>query len=116
MVSPGTFISRSASGPDVMGTRSLKIEVKASIRRFKNACLNITPHEWRTAQTNLEEYVFHFWLLDLPETPPNLYVIQSGEILKHLPENQGKGAWTNASIPIGALSHPSKAIIQDTDR
>jgi hypothetical protein len=89
-------------------TRSLKIEVKASTLLFRDARLNVTQHEWQTAKTNPEEYIFHFWLLDIPDMAPGLFVIRSDEVLSHLPTNQGKGAWTNAAIPISALSHPSK--------
>ena len=93
-------------------TRALKIEVKASTHLFRDARLNVTQNEWQTATTNPEAYLFHFWLLELPQTPPSLYVIRSDEVLNHIPENQGRGDWTNTAIPISALSHPSKAVVQ----
>ncbi len=96
----------SVHGPD--NNDRLRIEVKASTRRFKDASLHITRHEWETAQISHLEYTFHFWLLD--QESPVLHVISRDTIASHIPANCGKGRWTGTEIPLGAVSHPSKGV------
>jgi len=86
---------------------ALKIEVKASDRVFKYAAIFITEHEWITATKSPSTYLFHIWLF---EPNPMLFVVPSTVVVAHAPKNQGKGKWRNAAVPLGAITHPSKAI------
>jgi hypothetical protein len=106
------------AGYDVLSVRSndnrhhLKIEVKASIRRFGEALINVTEHEWITAQTAPQDYIFHVWILNENEVSPqnSLFVIPTADIARHIPSNQGNGTWKQAAIRMGAVTHPSKAV------
>ena len=91
--------------------RRLKIEVKASTRRFKEALINITEHEWNTAQTAPDDYFFYVWILNGTDTDTqhSLFIIPTSEIATHIPSNQGSGLWKQAAIRIGTVTHPSKA-------
>jgi hypothetical protein len=94
-------------------SRRLKIEVKASTRRFKEAFINITEHEWNTALTSPQDYVFHIWILTENEEAPRkfLFIIPSSEIAQHIPSNQGNGFWKQASIRMGAITNASNAVV-----
>jgi len=106
------------AGYDVLSVRDnrdhrhLKIEVKASTRRFKEAIINITEHEWITANTSLNDYIFHVWLIEESGSSKRetLFVVQSSEIVSHIPSNQGRGAWKQMAIPIGSITHPSHGL------
>ena len=92
--------------------RHLKIEVKASVRRFREAFINVTEHEWITAQTAPADYTFYVWILTENETTQkhSLFIIPASEIAPHIPSNQGNGVWKQAAIRIGSVTHPSKAL------
>jgi uncharacterized protein DUF3883 len=102
------------AGYDVLSIRAeddatpLKIEVKASDRTFKYASIYVTEHEWTTATKSPGDYVFHIWLIGPPLA---LFIIDSTTVMANAPTNQGKGKWRNAEIPLGAITHPSRAIL-----
>lgn len=102
------------AGYDVLSVREkksdaqLRIEVKASTRRFRDAAFHVTKHEWATANIPHSEYIFHFWLLD--QEPPVLHIVSRENIAEHIPDNSGKGQWTGTEIPLGSVTHPSKGI------
>jgi hypothetical protein len=93
----------------VADSSPLKIEVKASDRSFRYAEIHITEHEWITATNSPGDYLFHVWLFD--ESKPRLFVIDSTTITAHIPVNQKRGRWRNTAIPLGAITHPSQAIV-----
>ncbi len=105
----------SYAGYDVLSVRdsqnqeSLKIEVKASDRNFRYAEIHLTEHEWITASRSIENYLFHIWLFD--EAQPRLFIIDSNTIITHVPANQGRGRWRDTVIPLGAITHPSQAVV-----
>lgn len=100
------------AGYDVLSTvsesddSSLKIEVKASRRSFRDATLFITEHEWRTALANPNVYLFHFWLLN---TENLLFILPFTDIEPHIPKNCGRGKWKSVEMRVGHLTAPHKA-------
>ena len=41
---------------------------------------------------------------------PCKVTVSTKGIAPHIPSNKGKGTWKQVSIPIGAVSHPSKVV------
>lgn len=89
-------------------TGALKIEVKASERNFKYAEIHVTEHEWITAMQSAGAYMFYIWLFD--EGQPRLFIVDSTAVGSHIPANQGRGRWRDTAIPMGAITHPSRAM------
>jgi hypothetical protein len=106
-------IESNYAGYDVLSIRAkgderpIKIEVKASERTFKLAQIFVTEHEWITASQAKDSYQFHIWLL---EPVPTLFIVPSVNVVAHIPQNQGKGTWRNACIPMNALTQPSQGL------
>lgn len=74
------------------------IEVKSTIAsplRFF-----ITRNEWERALEIGDTYIFHIW--NLQPNPPFLYIRKAADIAPHIPQNNEKGKWTVAEIPISA--------------
>jgi len=40
-----------------------------------------------------------------------LFIVDSNTIIAHVPANQGRGHWRDAAIPLGAITHPSRAVV-----
>ena len=83
------------SGPH--GLVNKMIEVKsttASPLRFF-----ISRNEWKQAEKVGEAYLFHVW--DMSQPTPILHIRSVDDIRPHVPSDNGKGAWSNASIPVG---------------
>jgi hypothetical protein len=103
------------AGYDVLSVRdsqhqeALKIEVKASDRNFRYAEIHLTEHEWITASKSVGSYLFHIWLFD--EVQSRLFIVDSSTIIAHVPTNQGRGRWRDTTIPLGAITHPSQAVV-----
>lgn len=72
----------------------LKIEVKGSTMRTKEATFVLTRNEWQTAQ-NSDNYSFHLWLF---HEQPKLLVVDAPDLEAHVPANQGEGQWETATI------------------
>lgn len=73
------------------------IEVKSSIAsplRFF-----ITRNEWESALKYGQSYYFHIWNLSLPI--PQLHERSALQVRKHIPEDNNRGKWTIAEIPVG---------------
>ena len=70
------------------------IEVKSTI----NSPLRfwITRNEWRQAKRADTAYLFHLW--DMAKDPPNLHIRSVADIAPHIPSDNGKGEWFNATI------------------
>jgi hypothetical protein len=110
-------IESNRSGYDVLSVQDrgspipLKIEVKASSRKFKEAEINITTNEWQTALAAPGSYIFHVWVLGANgNQPPALFVLSTETIAAHIPQNSGSGKWTNSAIPVRELANFSDAI------
>lgn len=58
----------------------------------------VTRHEWSKAKKAGDAYLFHVW--DMKQEPPVLHIRTVEQVEPHIPENQGKGAWTLADIPM----------------
>ena len=93
-------IETNVSGFDVLSKRDadipdlLKIEVKGSTMRTKEATFLLTRNEWQTAQ-NSDSYCFHLWLF---QEQPKLLVVDGPDLSAHVPANQGEGQWETATI------------------
>lgn len=83
------------SSIDSSSERNLLIEVKGSKLKLKEACFHVTRHEWRTAKSS-ESYEFHIWCLN---SIPKLMVVNSHDILDHIPSDNGDGRWESVEIP-----------------
>jgi hypothetical protein len=94
------------AGFDVLSRRSksdatpLKIEVKGSGRRPKEADFVLTRNEAETAKVS-DEYVVHLWYVG---PAPQLIVVPFAEVANHLPDDRGRGSWGSTRIPYAAFS------------
>ena len=73
------------------------IEVKSTIAsplRF-----HVTRNEWNKAYKSGDRYHFHIW--DMKQDEPKLYVKTVAEIEPHIPQDNEKGKWDRAVIPVG---------------
>lgn len=76
---------------------NLLIEVKSTIAsplRFI-----VSRNEWNVADQAGDAYVFHVW--DMAKTPPALHIRTVEQIRPHIPQDNEKGKWKDAEIPIG---------------
>jgi hypothetical protein len=73
------------------------IEVKSTIASPLRFFL--TRNEWNEALQYGSAYVFHVW--DLQKSPPALFERTVAQITPHVPEDQAKGQWKIAWIPVG---------------
>lgn len=76
---------------------SLRIEVKSTIAsplRFY-----LSRNEWDVAGSAGDAYIFHVW--DLAQEPPRLHVRTVKQIAPHIPQDCGKGKWSNVIVPLG---------------
>lgn len=74
------------------GPKNRLIEVKSSQRSPPRMIL--TRNEWSSAVKYGEAYVFHLWQLPSEE----LTVLTVADIAHHIPEDVGKGRWTELEI------------------
>ncbi|WP_342308245.1 DUF3883 domain-containing protein [Burkholderia pyrrocinia] len=94
-------IDNNADGYDVLSiidkgdSKPLTIEVKTSTQG-KSGFATITRNEWEMA-TESEAHVFHFWNIS-NQNSPKLTVIDSKQLLKHIPVDHGEGRWENTKI------------------
>lgn len=88
---------------DSSDDRVLRIEVKGSHLRAKDAYFVLTRNEWDVAQTS-GSYRFHLWLLR--SEPPLLVDVDYSRLEPHVPENKGNGSWENCRIPFGPFTKP----------
>lgn len=73
------------------------IEVKSTIAsplRFI-----VTRNEWETALRFGASYVFHIW--DLTAASPRLFERTVAQVQPHIPQDNEKGKWKSAEIPVG---------------
>lgn len=95
------------SGYDVLSRVShedstpLKIEVKGTTLKRKEAQFYLTKNEWSVAEVS-DYYKFHLWLLS--SSPPELIEVDRTEILCHLPSNNGNGQWESVRIPFASVN------------
>jgi hypothetical protein len=84
--------------PGEFGPTNRMIEVKsttASPLRFI-----ISRHEWEQAQKFGPAYQFQVW--DMDKTPPARYERTAAQVAAHIPNDNEKGRWKTAEIPLGA--------------
>lgn len=73
------------------------IEVKSTIAsplRFY-----ITRNEWNKAHKSGDKYHFYIW--DMKHDEPILHVKTVADIEPHIPQDNEKGKWDRAVIPVG---------------
>jgi hypothetical protein len=75
----------------------LLIEVKSSSRN--PPAVIISRKEWIKAKQAGENYLFHVWDI----RADRLYECGVDIIAPHIPNDQGKGEWTDVSVPISAV-------------
>lgn len=73
------------------------IEVKSTINSPLRFIL--TRNEWDQAVKAGPAYIFHVW--DMAKTPPVLYERTSAQVAPHIPNDNEKGKWKTAEIPLG---------------
>lgn len=79
--------------------RTKMIEVKSTIAsplRFY-----LSRNEWNTAEEVGSSYQFHVW--DMAGDPPRLFEFSVDQVRPHIPQDNERGRWSNAEIPVGAL-------------
>ncbi len=74
---------------------SLRIEVKTSNSRPDVATFYLSKNEWNVASTS-DHYIVHLWAL---QPKPLLIIVETLQLERHIPSNQGDGQWENISIP-----------------
>jgi len=80
-------------------TIRLPIEVKASERPISIAEAFITRHEWDVA-VDSSFHRFHFWQIDGAKS--KLAILEVNDLQKHIPIDEGDGAWLQVTIPFRA--------------
>ncbi len=83
--------------PGQFGPLNKLIEVKSSIASPLRFFL--TRNEWEQANKFGKAYVFHVW--DLQREPAVLYEKTVEQIAPHVPQDNKKGQWKTAVIPVG---------------
>lgn len=73
------------------------IEVKSTIASPLRFFL--TRNEWMQALEYGESYFFYIW--DMQKEPPSLFIKMVADIQPHVPQDNEKGKWSNAEIPVG---------------
>jgi len=98
-------IETSFSGYDVLSVVSdvdatpMQVEVKASELRLKDAFAHISANEWESAQS-ARAHQFHLWHVG---SPPQLAVVDVGQMSGHIPSDQGDGRWESVRVPYRAF-------------
>lgn len=76
-------------------SNALRIEVKGSERKPKEATFFVSRNEWKTANRP-GNYQFHLWYVS---NHPKLYVVNHARVADHISINQGDGAWSAVEVP-----------------
>lgn len=100
-----TAIEDNTAGYDVRsfeqgeyGLDNKLIEVKSTIAsplRFY-----VTRNEWEQAEKYGAAYFFYIW--DMKQEPPRLYIRTVDQVKIHIPQDNEKGKWKSVEIPLGA--------------
>jgi hypothetical protein len=83
--------------PAEYGPLNRLIEVKSTIAsplRFY-----LTRNEWEKALEYGSAFIFHIW--NLQAEPPALFERTVAEVAPHVPQDNAKGKWKTAQIPVG---------------
>tara|TARA_R110002051_G_scaffold2830_1_gene14764 strand:+ start:11605 stop:12231 length:627 start_codon:yes stop_codon:yes gene_type:complete len=59
----------------------------------------VTRNEWSQAAKAGDAYIFHVW--DMAKNPPELHVRTVEQVAQHIPTDNNKGQWSNATVPLG---------------
>ncbi len=73
------------------------IEVKSTVTSPLQ--FYVTRNEWEQAIKSKDAYFFHIW--DMRKSPPMLHVRTVSQVEPHIPTDNEKGKWSNATIPVG---------------
>ena len=82
--------------------KDLLIEVKASEKDLDYADIFITKNEWDKAHSSKVKFLFHVWV-SLGKKNETLYLFSTKEIIRHIPQDTGKGNWQAVKIPVKEL-------------
>jgi hypothetical protein len=58
----------------------------------------VTRNEWSKAMQAADAYIFHIW--DMNQETPVLHTRTVADVAPHIPNDSGKGTWTNAQVPV----------------
>ena len=99
-----TGLDDNFAGYDVKSYRLVDNNVQPKLIEVKSTIASplrfiITRNEWNTALKFGDSYVFHIW--DMSVQPERLFVRTTEEVMKNIPEDQMKGQWKSALIPVG---------------
>lgn len=89
---------------------NLLIEVKSSSRNPPVAI--ISREECLKAKTSKDAYRFYVWHV-IDGNPKHLSIWTYDMIEEHIPQDRGKGIWTNVAIPLRAVKKPVDAVNTD---
>lgn len=108
-------IESNYSGYDILSVfargdiRRVRIEVKGTELRLRDAFFTVTRNEWRTA-TETEFYRFHLWVL---KEHRKFIELESSDVEPHIPTDSGDGNWEQVRIPFKAFE---KKAVEMLDR
>lgn len=91
------------------GLVNLLIEVKSSTAsplRFI-----ISRNEWDKAKLAGASYIFHIW--NMRPDKPELHIRDVSDVAPHIPNDNGKGRWKNAEIPVRSGRNLSVSIVSE---
>jgi len=99
-----TGLDDNFAGYDVKSYRLVGNTVQPKLIEVKSTTASplrffITRNEWNTALKFGDAYVFHIW--DMSVKPERLFVRTTEDVLRNIPEDQMKGRWKSAQIPVG---------------
>lgn len=80
--------------------RPMKIEVKGTEQRLKEAYFTVTRNEWQTAES-ATVYRFHLWIL---RGKGRLIKLDAADVAPHVPGDCGSGKWESVRIRFKAFA------------
>lgn len=85
-------------------THQVLIEVKASTQNINDASFYISHNEWGFASAgyNQKRYYFYLWCLC---KAPELAIVSYAEMMKHIPQDNGLGEWSDVNVPFSAFKN-----------
>lgn len=80
--------------------RPCAIEVKGSSQRLSEAKFILSRNEWEVGNEN-PDYRLHLWLIrnQQQDARRDLRIVTSGELIAHVPIDQGVGEWATLTVP-----------------
>lgn len=121
-IRPRMISSESSShGYDIMSKQNSVestnklIEVK-TISNSNEQRIFLSNFEWQTALKNIDNYVFHFWVLKNDEGFAILYEFNVSDLINHIPleSPSGFGLFDSAKIEISSLLNEQQSIYKSS--